>query len=126
MVAEAALRRLEAALPPGAVVRSEAELAAAGRATFATSQRVEAVVRPGSLEEVRTALRIVSEERISVHPVSRGKNYGFGSRVPPREECLLLDLSRMDQVVGHDEALGCITLQPGVSFAQAHRYLESR
>ncbi|HEY8206690.1 MAG TPA: FAD-binding oxidoreductase [Myxococcaceae bacterium] len=123
MVAEAALRRLEAALPPGAVARDEAERAAAGRATFATSQRVAAVVRPGSLEEVRTALRIGSEERISVHPVSRGKNYGFGSRVPPRDGCWLLDLSRMVRVVGHDEALAHITLEPGVSFAQAHRYL---
>src|SRR5689334_20829077 len=98
MVAEAALRRLEAALPPGAVARSEAGLGAAGRATFATSQRIEAVVRPGALEEVRTVLRIGSEERLRVHPVSRGKNYGFGSRVPPRDGCLLLDLSRMDRV----------------------------
>lgn len=96
------------------------------RATFATSQRVTAVVRPTSLEEVRTALRICSEEKVRVHPVSRGKNYGFGSRVPPRDGCVLLDLSRMDRVVEHDEALGFITVEPGVSFAQAHEYLRSR
>jgi len=126
VVPDAALRRLEAALPQGSVVRDEAERAAAGRATFATSQRVAAVVRPRSLEEVRAALRVCSEEKVRVHPVSRGKNYGFGSRVPPRDGCLLMDLSRMDRVVEHDDALGFITLEPGVSFAQAHAYLQER
>lgn len=126
-IAEAALRRLEAALPPGAVVRPEApECAAANRATFATSQRIAVIVRPGSVEEVRSVLRIASEERFQVHPVSRGKNYGFGSRVPPRDGCALLDLSRMDRVVEHDEALGFIRVEPGVSFAQAHRFLTER
>ena len=123
---EAALRRLEAALPEGAVVRDQSERAAAERATFATAQRVPAVVRPRSLEEVRAALRVCSEEKLRVHPVSRGKNYGFGSRVPPRDGCLVLDLSRMDTVVEHDDALGIITVEPGVSFAQAHQYLKER
>src|SRR6185295_2252963 len=33
---------------------------------------------------------------------------------------------RMVRVVGHDEELAHLTLEPGVSFAQAHRYLAER
>ncbi|HVE86496.1 MAG TPA: FAD-binding oxidoreductase [Myxococcales bacterium] len=126
MISEAALRRLEAALPPGAVVRSEAERAAAERATFATTQRIAAIAYPASRDEVRSALRVAAEEGFSVHPVSRGRNHGFGSRVPPRDGCVLLDLSRMDRVVAHDEALGLLTVEPGVTFQQAHRFLAER
>lgn len=126
MSLEAALSRWEAALRPGGVDVSEGARAAAECATFATSQRVPAIVRPATVDEVRAVLRIAGEERVVLHPVSRGKNYGLGSRVPPRDGAVLLDLSRMDRILEHDEALAFITVEPGVTFQQAHGYLAAR
>lgn len=126
MSLEAALARWEAALQPGGVEVSEGARAAAERATFATSQRIPAIVRPRTVEEIKAALRIATEERVVLHPVSRGKNYGLGSRVPPEDGAALLDLSRMDRILEHDEALAFITVEPGVTFQQAHQHLAAR
>lgn len=101
-------------------------LESAGTATFATSQRVPAVLRPGSREEVRECLRIAQAHRVPVYPVSAGRNYGYGSRVPARTGSVLLELGRMNRVLALDEELAYLTVEPGVTFAQAHAFLEAQ
>ena len=100
--------------------------AAAETATFATSQRVPAILRPGSREDVQACLRIAHALRVPVFPVSGGRNYGYGSRVPAHTGSVLLDLGRMDQVLEWDEELAYLTVEPGVTFAQAHAFLEEQ
>ncbi|QRN94431.1 FAD-binding oxidoreductase [Archangium violaceum] len=107
------------------VLADEATLVRARTATFATTQDVGAVLRPGSTEEVRACLRIAQELRIPVTPVSAGRNQGYGSRVPARSG-VLLDLGRMNRVLEFDEELAYLTVEPGVSFEQAHAFLEAR
>lgn len=99
-------------------------LEAAQTATFATDQRVPAVLRPGSREEVQACLRIAHELRVPVFPVSAGRNYGYGSRVPARTGSVLLELGRMNRVLEWDEELAYLTVEPGVTFAQAYAFLE--
>ena len=108
------------------VVTDPASLAAAGTATFATEARTPAIVRPASTAEVQACLRVANRFRVPVYPVSRGKNWGFGSRVPPRDGCVILDLSRMDRIVDHDEALAYVTVEPGVTFAALYDFLRAR
>jgi 4-cresol dehydrogenase (hydroxylating) len=108
------------------VLVDEGTREAAERATFATTQRVPAVLRPGSREEVQTCLRIAQQLRVPVFPVSAGRNYGYGSRVPARTGCVLLELGRMNRVLEWDEELAYLTVEPGVTFAQAHAFLEER
>jgi 4-cresol dehydrogenase (hydroxylating) len=101
-------------------------LADAETATFATSQRVAAIVRPGSLAEVEACVRAANVHRAPIHPVSRGFSWGLGSRVPVRSGAALLDLGRLDRIVDFDERLGTMTVQPGVTFRQAHAFLAER
>ncbi len=108
------------------VIADDAPLAAAGSATFATSQRVSAIVRAGSREEVQACLRVANQLRVPVYPVSRGKNWGFGSRVPVRDGSVLLDLGRMNRIVDFDEALAYVTVEPGVTFADLYAFLRER
>jgi 4-cresol dehydrogenase (hydroxylating) len=103
-----------------------AALAAAMTATFGTRARIPAVVRPGSREEVQACLRVANRFRVPVYPTSRGKNWGFGSRVPAADHCVLLDLGRMDRIVDFDEALAYVTVEPGVSFAALYAFLKER
>ena len=114
------------AIGPEHVVTAEPVLDAAGTATFATSQRVPAIVRPASREEVQACLAVANRFRVPVYPVSRGKSWGFGSRVPARDGAVLLDLGRMNRVVDFDEALAYVTVEPGVSFAELHAFLRAR
>jgi 4-cresol dehydrogenase (hydroxylating) flavoprotein subunit len=123
---EEALEAWRQALGPEHVRIDEASLLQARTATFATSQHVPAVLRPGEREEVQQCLRIAQEKGVPVFPVSGGRNHGYGSRVPVRSGCVLLDLGRMNRVLGFDEELAYLTVEPGVTFQQAYAFLEER
>ena len=107
------------------VVCDSVELAAWQTATFGTSQRVLTVLRPHSAEEVAACVKIACSHRIPVYPVSRGRNWGLGSRVPV-SDAVVVDLARLDRITALDERFGCITLEPGVTFEQVHSYLAER
>jgi 4-cresol dehydrogenase (hydroxylating) len=123
---ENALRAWRGALGEEYVLTEPAVLAASETATFPTRQRIPALLRPGSTAEVQACLRIAQEHRVPLYPVSGGRNWGYGSRVPPTDGSVLMSLSRMDRVLGHDEQLGTLTVEPGVTFRQAHAWLEAR
>jgi 4-cresol dehydrogenase (hydroxylating) len=46
--------------------------------------------------------------------------------VPPRDGTVLIDLSRMNRIVDFDETLGALTVEPGVTFADAYCFLKER
>jgi 4-cresol dehydrogenase (hydroxylating) len=102
------------------------ELRRAEAATFATSQNVSAILRPGNRDEVQDCVRIANTFRISLFPISGGKNWGYGSRVPTRSGSVLLDLGRLNKILNFDESLGYVTIQPGVTFKQLDQFLKKK
>ncbi len=123
---EAALAEWRSALGEAHVITEPETLAAAETATFATSQRIPAILRPAHTSEVQACLRIAQAHRVPLYPVSGGRNWGYGSRVPPRDGCVLLELARMDRILGYDERLAWLTVEPGVTFRQAYTWLRER
>ncbi|MGH9654596.1 MAG: FAD-binding oxidoreductase [Bryobacteraceae bacterium] len=101
-------------------------LAGAETATFATSQKIAAILQPGSREEIADCLKIASSFETPLYPISSGKNWGYGSRVPPVSGCVLLDLSRLNRIVDFDEDLGYVTVEPGVTQRQLFEFLRER
>ncbi len=101
-------------------------LDAVRRSTFPVSQSASAVLRPGSADEVRGCLRIASREGVRLHPVSGGRNWGLGSRVPPVDGTAVMDLARLDRIVAFDESMAWVTVEPGVTFAQLYAFLAAR
>jgi 4-cresol dehydrogenase (hydroxylating) len=95
-------------------------------ATFATTQRIAAIVRPANCEQVQECLRAANRLGIALYPVSSGKNWGYGSRVPPADGCTILDLSRLDRIVDFNEELGYVTVEPGVTQARLYAFLQER
>ena len=100
--------------------------AAAETATFATSRPVAALLRPGDIAALRECLVIANRFATPVYPVSAGKNWGYGSRVPAFEGCAIVSLERLDRILDFDERLATITVEPGVTFGQVHRFLRER
>jgi 4-cresol dehydrogenase (hydroxylating) len=123
---EMALDRWRDLLGRENVVVDSGGLRAAETATFGTSVTVPAIVRPGNREEVRQVLRIANEWRIPVYPVSGGSNWGYGSRVPSADGCVLLDLGRMTRILDFSEDLAYITVEPGVTQQQVYDFLRER
>ena len=123
---EAALAEWRSVLGEAHVLTEPEALAAAGTATFATTQGTPAILRPASTAEVQACLRIAQAHGIPVYPVSGGRNWGYGSRVPPRDGCVLMELARMNRILGYDEKLAFLTVEPGVTFQQAYTWLKER
>ena len=105
------------------MIDDEAALDLASTATFATSARVTAILRPGDVAGVQECLRIAQRHRVALYPTSGGRNWGYGSRVPTASGCALLDLGRLDRVLDYDGELGTVTVEAGVTFGQLARFL---
>lgn len=103
-----------------------AVLARAETATFATTQRVPVVLRPGSRQEVQECVRIANRHGVPLYPISTGLNWGYGSGVPARDGCAVLALGRMNRIVEFDEELAYITVEPGVTQRQVYDFLQEK
>ncbi len=96
-------------------------LQAFGTSTFETRQRVPAVLRPATREHIQLSLRIANKHRTPVYVISSGFNWGYGSRVPVEDNCVILDLRRMNRILDFSEELAYITVEPGSNAAAGHR-----
>jgi 4-cresol dehydrogenase (hydroxylating) len=121
-----ALAELQAAIGEQHVLTNRDVIGAYERATFATTQRIPLVVLPGSVQEVQAVVRIANRHRIPIYPISRGRNWGLGSRVPVRSGCCIIDLKRMNRILDFDEQNAVLTIEPGVTFEQVAKFLEER
>jgi 4-cresol dehydrogenase (hydroxylating) len=101
------------------------QLDLASTATYPTDGRVVAIVAPANTEQVSACLRVAQKHKVPVYPISTGKNWGYGSRVPPVGQAAILDLGRMSQVLHYDHEMGTVTVEPGVTFRQLEDLLES-
>jgi 4-cresol dehydrogenase (hydroxylating) flavoprotein subunit len=95
-------------------------------ATFITYQQIPAIIKPGNREEVQQCLKIANEYNIPLYAIGSGKNWGYGSRVPVRDGCALLDLSRMNRIVDFDENLAYVTIEAGVTQRHLYEFLQKQ
>jgi 4-cresol dehydrogenase (hydroxylating) len=121
-----ALAEWRAAVGASNVQTDEAHLTAVGTATFATRQRIAAVLAPASAAEVQDCVRIANRYRIPLYPISRGKNWGYGSRVPVGDGNVVVDLGRMNEIAEYDPVLAHVTVGPGVTQQQISEFLRAR
>lgn len=96
---------------------------AASRATYATSQCVTALAVPADVAEVQACVAVARAHGLALHPVSRGRNWGYGSRVPLADGAVVLSLERLDAIHDFDADLGLVRIGPGVSFAALARFV---
>lgn len=119
----AALGGWAAALGDDNVISGESEVSPYLRNAGGLRRMVPAVVRPGCTDEVRAVIEIANRFRVPVHPISRGKNWGYGSRLPVRDGTAILDLSRMDRIREVDGERFYAVVEPGVTQRQMHERL---
>ena len=108
------------------VITDEAALQVAETATFPTTSRVPAIIRPGNRAEVQACVRIANEYKVPIYPISKGKNWGYGSAVPVSDGCAIMALERLNRIVEFDEELAYVTIEPGVTQAQLFEFLRSK
>ena len=114
------------ALGNESVICGGALIAQAEAATFLTSQKIPVILRPRDREQVSHVMRIANTYGVPVYPVSSGKNWGYGSRVPATSGCALVDLSALKRIVEFNESLGYVTVEPGVTQQDLYDTLQTR
>ncbi len=82
-----------------------------------------AVVRPGSVEEIRAILAIANEHRLPLWTVSCGRNHGYGGPAPRVPGSVVMELARMNRVLEVDDRSGYCLIEPGVRFFDLHDHL---
>ena len=105
------------------VITDRAALSAAESATFRTTAKIPLIVRPADRQQVQGCLRVANANRIPVYPISAGRNWGYGSRVPAADGSVLIDLGRMNRIVDFSEDLAYVTVEPGVTQQQLYDFL---
>ena len=94
-----------------------------GRNVSGLERRIPLVLRPSNEVEVSRIVALANAHRIALYPISTGKNWGLGSKLPVVDGCVVVDLSRMHRIVEVSEAFGYAILEPGVTQAQLAAHL---
>ncbi|SFU47461.1 FAD-binding oxidoreductase [Pseudoduganella namucuonensis] len=74
---------------------------------------------------VSAVMRIAQRHGVAVHPISTGRNWGYGTSLPSGKASVVLDLSGLREFT-LDEELGVVTLQPGVTQGMLADFLDSK
>jgi 4-cresol dehydrogenase (hydroxylating) len=93
------------------------------RCTLPWSTRPSAVLRPDGTREVSELVKIAHRYRIPLHPISRGKNWGYGDACAPTDGQVIVDLGRMNRILEVNEELAYAVIQPGVTQGQMYEHL---
>lgn len=80
---------------------------------------------PSSTAEVQSVVAWANQEHIPLYPISTGKNWGLGSRLPLCDGSVLVDLSGMRRIRELNTRHGYAMVEPGVTQGQLYRQLQS-
>jgi len=106
------------------VVDEPAALDLAGRATVPDPKRPGAVIFAAGVEDVVTVMNLANEFQIPIWPVSKGRNWGYGSAAPAVENTVVLHLERMNRILEVNEDLAYAVVEPGVTYRQLKAHLD--
>jgi 4-cresol dehydrogenase (hydroxylating) len=121
---DAAVREWSAALGQAAVNLADASLSRSARTTGSQSNRPLAILSPVSTAQVQQILQIASKHGIGVHPISRGKNWGYGDACPLGPNQVVMDLGKMNRILEVNSELCYAVIEPGVTQEQLYRHLQ--
>jgi FAD/FMN-containing dehydrogenase len=94
--------------------------------TIGAERRIAGILKPRDVAQVQAILRIAAATGRALHPVSTGRNWGYGDALPVRDGCILVDLSGMNRIIDVDAELGVATVEPGVTQGQLRAWLDDR
>lgn len=82
-------------------------------------------VQPQNAAEVGEVVAAAAATGVTLHPVSRGRNWGYGSAAPPAAGQVVMNLRRMNRILSVDDELATCVLEPGVSQGQLQAHLDA-
>ena len=84
------------------------------------------VLRPRTLEELKTTVVLLNQAGSGFHVVSSGHNWGYGDSNLNKDIDVLIHLGKLNQIHHYDPELGTVVLGPGVTQIQLADYLKAQ
>lgn len=89
-------------------------------------RRASAAVAPADVEQVQQVVKIAARFGVPLHPISTGKNFGYGGPSPNVHGSVVVDLKRMNRILALDEHRHFALVEPGVSYFDLFREIQQR
>lgn len=107
------------------VLDAQAAQLAYGADTNGLSRQLPGALQIRDSAHLPEVMRIASRHGVPVYPISTGKNWGYGSALPVRDDSMILDLSKLARILHFDAELGVVTIEPGVTQGMLADFLDS-
>ena len=92
--------------------------------TLGFKRNIIGVVFPKNKWEVIKIVDLANQFRVSLYPISRGKNTGYGDKTPIKDNCFIVDLSNMNKITEFDNINGFVRVESGVTQEQLYNFLK--
>ncbi len=96
------------------------------RCTLPCGTRAAAVLRPANTADVQQVVRIATQYGVPIHPISRGKNWGYGDACAMTDGQTIVDLSRMNAIREVNSELAYAVVEPGVTQGELSSFLREQ
>jgi len=106
------------------ILNSKDEIQEYGANTLGAKRQLHGVVKPTNRSEVENVVKVANMSNTSLYPISCGKNWGFGSKLPVTDDCVIVDLSKMNKIIEVNSDFGYAIVEPGVTQMQMYEHLE--
>lgn len=83
-------------------------------------------VSPKTVQEVQRIVRFANKNRLILHPLSTGMNWGYDIPKKNNRTLLRINLSRINKIIDFNEELGYVVVEPGVTFKQLYDFLRRK
>ena len=120
-----AIHQWQTLLGASQVLLGEAVVATYGADTTGVQRHIAAALRIQDSASLQEVMRIASSNRVPVYPISTGQNWGYGTALPARDGCVIVDLSALKKIIDFDAELGVVTLEPGVTQGMLADFLDA-
>lgn len=107
------------------VITHTSEIKQAATATFLTTSQVLAILRP-TKSQLADCLKIATQFGIALYPISSGKNWGYGSRVPSTRQAVLIDLIQLKTISNYRPEQHVIKVEAGVTQRELADFLHEQ
>ena len=111
-------------LGPEAVISDFQSLENYSRSTCASKRDLVAVLKPDSLQQVQQIVAVANAYKIPLYPISGGKQWGMGSRLPVQDGAAIVDLGGMNRILEVNAQFQYAVVEPGVTQRQLLDYIK--
>jgi len=92
--------------------------------SYVSPRKPSLLVQPKNANEIIRIVKLAGEKQFKLVPVSSGPPHFRGDTIPAVDDAVIVDMSRMNEVMWVNRRNRVALVEPGVTFNQLEKYLE--